>query len=163
MLPLLAVLPAAGWLGSWVEGSAYGLPAQGAWWGLPAVDEWGQVERRFPLQLLGVLLGLGIPWLLEAWASRERENASLTGLPGAQANGMSRLAALRAQQVTQPGQAAMFCLVGLALTLLGLSFLRGDPTLLWNGLRPETWGALGLLGLSGMGLGWILREKRVKK
>jgi prolipoprotein diacylglyceryltransferase len=153
ILPLLVVLPSAAWLGCWLEGCAYGLPANDAWWGLPVIDEWGQVTPRFPLQFLGALLALGIPWLLEVWGDGQSGQAAQPGRREATVKRGRRTLA-------QPGIRATLCLLGLALTMLGLSFLRGDPSLLWNGLRPETWGALGLLALSGSGLGWVWRETK---
>ena len=132
MLPLLVVLNAAGWLGCWFEGCAYGLPAGSAWWGLPVRDDWGQVTRRFPLQPVGALLGLAIPWIVEMTLLRR-------GLrPGA-----------------HPGWLGALSLLGFALVSLALSFLRGDPTLLWYGLRPEAWGALGLMGTGAFMLIYI--------
>lgn len=134
LLPLLVVLNAAGWLGCWFEGCAYGLPAGGAWWGLPARDEWGQVSQRVPVQLLGALLGLAIPWWVEESLARRFPRSAPAGWQGA------------------------LSLLGLALGWAGLSFLRGDPTLLWNGLRPETWGALALTGISVIALTWFVKR-----
>jgi phosphatidylglycerol:prolipoprotein diacylglycerol transferase len=133
MLPLLVVLNAAGWLGCWWEGCAYGLPANGAWWGLPARDELGQAALRFPLQPVGALLGLAIPWLVEARLARRR----VRGAP--------------------PGWQAALSLLGMGLACLGLSFLRADPAGLWYGLRPETWGALGVLAVSVALLVWLAK------
>jgi phosphatidylglycerol:prolipoprotein diacylglycerol transferase len=133
MLPLLVVLNAAGWLGCWWEGCAYGLPAHGAWWGLPVRDEWGQVALRFPLQLAGALLGVAVPWLVEAFLNR------------------------RVRHAVPPGWQSALSLLGMSLAWLGLSFLRGDPAVLWFDLRPETWGALGLILISAAMLTWLAK------
>ena len=133
LLPLLVVLNAAGWLGCWWEGCAYGLPASGDWWGLPVRDAWGQVLPRFPVQLAGALLGLAIPWLVEVFLNR------------------------RARQAVPPGWQSALSLLGMSLAWLGLSFLRGDPAVRWYGLRPETWAALGLILISAAVLAWLAK------
>ena len=52
MLPLLATLTIAGWLGCWLDGCAYG-PRTDQWWGFPAINEWGQTALRLPTQTAG--------------------------------------------------------------------------------------------------------------
>lgn len=123
LLPLLIAVSATAWLACWLDGSAYGAPAS-AWWGVPARDEWGEVQRRLPLQLLGASGTLLLSWLVER---------------------------LRAH-LPHPGQAAALGLLGVSLILFGLSFLCADPSPLWGSLRPEAWLALSaalaaLLGL----------------
>lgn len=133
LLPLLISVSAAAWLACWLDGSAYGAPAS-AWWGVPARDEWGEVQRRLPVQLLGAVATLLLSWLIER---------------------------LRGHLV-RPGQPAALGLLGVALILFGLSFLRADPSLLWGSLRPEAWGALilGGLALIGLLLASLLPEER---
>ena len=69
MLPLLATLTIAGWLGCWLDGCAYG-PRTDQWWGFPAINEWGQTALRLPTQLLGAVFTLALFGLLDwsrAW------------------------------------------------------------------------------------------------
>jgi prolipoprotein diacylglyceryltransferase len=119
LLPLLASMTVVSWLSCWLAGVAYG-PLSNAWWGLPARDEWGTVAPRLPLQFLGALLSVGLFASLEM--SRERWKFA--------------------------GRAAALGLLGLALQLFALSFLRADPAPLWRGLHPDAWGAIGLGFLS---------------
>lgn len=122
-LPLLTSITVAAWLACWLTGSAYGHHVE-AWWGIPARDEWGTVSQRFPVQLLGALGTVALFWVTE----RLRPS-----LPHA-------------------GQAAGLNWLGLSLLILGLSFLRADPAPSWSGLRPETWGGIGLLTMALIGL-----------
>lgn len=115
LLPLLASLTVVSWLGCWLEGAAYGAPAN-RWWGIPASDEWGAMAPRVPVQLLGASLAVGLFAMLD-WG--------------------------RAQLKT-PGRVAALGLFGLSVQLFALSFLRADPAPLWRGLRPDAWGAMGL-------------------
>jgi prolipoprotein diacylglyceryltransferase len=64
LFPLLAAVTIGAWIGSWIDGYAYGIVSN-SWWGLPAQDEWGRTGTRIPVQLLGVLTTLGISWLVE--------------------------------------------------------------------------------------------------
>jgi amino acid permease len=41
-------------------------------------------------------------------------------------------------------------LFGIASILFLLSYLRADPTPIWNGLRLEAWGAMGLMIFSSI-------------
>lgn len=129
MLPLLATLTVTGWLGCWLDGCAYG-PRTDQWWGLPAVNEWGRMSSRWPTQLLGAVLTLILFWLLD-W-------------------GYSRLAAQ--DRSPRPGTFALLGLLGLALLMFALSYLRVDPASLWYGFRLEAWAALGFAALAGLAL-----------
>jgi prolipoprotein diacylglyceryltransferase len=121
MLPLLASLSVAVWLGCIFVGCAYG-PEVDGWWGLPTRDEWGDNKNRLPLQLIVVLLTIGFFWGIE----RLRQH----------------------RQGLVPGLAACLGLGGLSLSLLSASLLRADPYPLYNGIRLETWGALLFLGVA---------------
>ncbi len=122
LLPLALPVVLSVWIGCWLTGSAYGLPAQG-WWALPARDEWGQVSARWPVQLLGALLTLLLFFLLD-------------------------LLQKRFSWMKQPGRISIVALLGLSLELFGLSYLRADPVQVWRGLRLDAWAALGLLGVA---------------
>ena len=119
--PLFICLGTLVWLGCWLEGLAYG-PRIAAWWSLPAVNEWGQIEQRLPLQLLGALFSLGLIWAHE------------------------RLQARLAESV--PGLTGSLGLAGLAVLMLSVSLLRADLAPAWRGLRLESWAAIGFLGLA---------------
>jgi prolipoprotein diacylglyceryltransferase len=119
--PLFIRLGTLAWLGCWLEGLAYG-PRTVAWWGLPAINEWGQIEQRLPLQLLGAVFSLALIW------------------------GHERLPARLTESV--PGLAGSLGLAGLALLMLSASLLRADPAPVWRGLRLESWAAIGFLGLA---------------
>ena len=132
LMPLLGSLSIAAWLGCWSEGSAYGYPST-AWYALPASDEWGAITPRVPVQLLGALLTLGLFIGLE------------------QARGWLR----------RPGLAASLGLIGWALILFGLSFLRADPAQTWQGMRLEAWGVLGVAGIGLAGVAAVLLRSRL--
>lgn len=119
LLPLLATLSIAAWLGCWAVGCAYG-PETNI--GLPAQDEWGIWRRRLPVQLLGAILTVILFWMIDYFRHHRW--------------GMI------------PGLAASLGLGGLSLIMLGASALRADPYPLYNGIRLETWAALIFLGLS---------------
>ena len=123
LLPLLGALSIAAWLGSWSDGSAYGHPSA-AWYALPTRDEWGAVEPRLPVQLLGALLTLFL----------------FAGLEQAR------------RWLRRPGLAASLGVLGWTLICFGLSFLRADPAQTWRGLRLEAWGMLvmAVFGLAGL-------------
>lgn len=116
LFPLAATLAVTAWLGCWVDSCAYGKPAD-PWWALPARDEWGVLEKRVPVQLLGAIATLVFMWILESASNR---------LP-------------------VPGLSASAGLFSLSAVILALSILRSDPTLIWNGFRLEAWGAIGLM------------------
>jgi phosphatidylglycerol:prolipoprotein diacylglycerol transferase len=123
LLPLVSSLSVSVWLGCWLDGCAYGGPA-GAWWAVPARDEWGQLALRWPVQLLGALLSLGLFWLLD-W---------------------------KRDKFSRPGLAGSLGLFGLSLLLFVFSFLRADPTLYWRGLRLDAWAALAFIAITALAL-----------
>jgi len=127
MLPLLATLTISGWLGCWLDGCAYG-PRTDRWWGFPVMNEWGQTEPRWPTQLLGALLTLALFWLLDlshAWL---------------EVRGRS----------PRPGTFAILGVLILSLEMFALSYLRVDPSHMWNGFRLEAWVALGFAVLAAL-------------
>jgi hypothetical protein len=79
------------------------------------------IFSRLPLQLLGATLTLALFWLLDR----------LTGY-----------------QEFQSGMFASLGLLGFSALLLGLSFLRADPGMPWNGLRLDVWACLVFMGVS---------------
>jgi prolipoprotein diacylglyceryltransferase len=128
MQPLAATLVVSAWLACWLDGCAYGPTV--AWGGLPARDEWGSLSLRFPTQLLGAMLTLGMYWVLE------RNKAGF----------------LRRRGFDRPGRTASLALAGLSVQFFGLSFLMVDPAVLWNGLRLGAWAALGFAVLGSLTL-----------
>lgn len=139
LVPLLAPLTVAIWLGCWLSGVAYGVEvAHGTWWGLPAVDEAGRVGLHFPLQVLAALASLSyLAWLEIRFPPRHK----VLGVPSSLAG------------------------VGLGLIVLGFSFLRADPSPQFAGLRTDGWAAIllvgvGLLDLIIAGLGLLKVTQR---
>jgi phosphatidylglycerol:prolipoprotein diacylglycerol transferase len=120
LLPLLLILAVAAWLGCWLDGCAYGWSLS-AWWAIPARDEWGLITPRWPVQLIGAVASLALLWLLELVGARLE---------------------------LRPGMLAGLGLLGLSAICFGLSFLRADVALTWQGLRLDAWGALALLLLA---------------
>jgi prolipoprotein diacylglyceryltransferase len=124
MLPLLLPLGVGAWLAAWSAGTAYGSLAGTAWWALPARDEWGSIGLRWPLQLAGGLVTLGLFSLIE----------------------------FNCKRFKRPGQSGSLGLLALVLPYTAASFLRADPAIPWLGLRPESWAGLSIslicLGLS---------------
>lgn len=127
MLPLLATLTIASWLGCWLGGCAYG-PQTDRWFGLPVMNEWGQMALRLPTQLLGAVLTLALFWSLD-WI-----RAILIGRG----------------KPARPGVFALLGLLLLSLEMFALSYLRVDASLMWNGLRLEAWAALGFVVLAAL-------------
>ncbi len=117
MLPLLASLSVAVWLGCWLNGCAYGPESA---FGLPVKDEWGIWKNRLPVQLFGAITTVGLFWWIDRFRHREGEKI--------------------------PGLAASFGLGGLALTLLGASLLRVDPYPIYNRNPPGNLGCFVLFG-----------------
>jgi phosphatidylglycerol---prolipoprotein diacylglyceryl transferase len=124
LLPLAATVSLGAWLGCWQAGCAYGPPVE-AWWGVPARDELGVMALRWPVQLAGAALTLVLLALLE-WLR------------------------LRA---AAPGLAGSLGLLGGSLLMLAASFVRLDPAPVWQGLRLDTWAAL---GFAGVGVVWLV-------
>lgn len=134
LIYLGGVLTAAAWVACWQAGWGYGPAVNGAWWGIQISDEWGNYQLRFPTQLLGVCITLLTLRMLEVLQKRKR-----------------RLV---------PGLLAGLGLLGLSMQLLVLSFLRADPSLYWLNLRLDTWGAISLVAVSLMYLGWLLKTQK---
>ena len=134
LMPLAGTLTIAAWLGCWMEGCSYGLPSN-AWWSVPAVDEWGVSSNRVPVQLIGAVATLVVIWLLD-WGGR---------------------------RLPIHGSGAALGLFGLSAVLFGLSYLRIDPTPIWNGLRLEAWGAAALMLFSIFSLVVLLIHGKLKK
>jgi prolipoprotein diacylglyceryltransferase len=133
LLPLAATVSLGAWLGCWQAGCAYGPPVD-AWWGLPARDELGVISPRWPVQLAGAALTLILLALLE-WL-RLRAAA-----PGAAAGSAAA------------GRTAALGLLGGSLLMLAVSFVRADPAPAWQGLRLDSWAAL---GFGGIGAVWLV-------
>jgi prolipoprotein diacylglyceryltransferase len=132
LLPLLASLSVAVWLGCWITGCAYG-PESG--WGLPAKDQWGIWKDRLPLQLIGAILTVASFWSIERFRQRKKN--------------------------LSPGLAASVGFGLLCLILLGASIMRADPYPVYSGLRLETWAAIALLMISILRTGYtIIRSRR---
>jgi prolipoprotein diacylglyceryltransferase len=113
-LPLATTLVVSAWLACWSDGAAYGVQTN-AWWGLLTRDEWGDLSRRLPLQIMAACLSLGIFWYAE-----------------------------KSRDLKRPGQAASLALFGLGLLISGAALLRTDPSPTWAGMRPEAWAGLGI-------------------
>jgi phosphatidylglycerol:prolipoprotein diacylglycerol transferase len=132
LLPLLASLSVAVWLGCWLSGCAYG-PETSI--GFSTKDELGVWKMRLPLQLIAALLT--VLFFLGIERFRHRKSNFVSGL------------------------AASIGLGGLSLILLGASLLRVDPYPLHNGLRLETWAALIFLIVSVLlGILVIVKSRR---
>lgn len=145
LLPLLAGVSVAAWLGCWGAGVAYG-PAVNAWYALPAPDEWGQSAPRLPLQPLAALLTVAAAWLAESlagWSDRRqaRISADLLARPGW---------AARRSATQTPGLRAGLALLGLGLIWLLAAALRADPIPLWRERPLDAWFGLGLALLAGL-------------
>jgi prolipoprotein diacylglyceryltransferase len=133
-LPLLMLVAVAAWLGSWMEGVAYGLRFNAGQWGLLSSDEWGNLASRFPTQLLGAGLTLGWFWFIGSW---KRSQTFLLGwLP-------------------------VWGFFGVSAIFTVLTFLRADPIALWQGIRLDTWGGLILISCSAiyLFLFWSVNRK----
>jgi prolipoprotein diacylglyceryltransferase len=134
LLPLAGTMTIAAWLGCWFEACSYGFP-NNAWWSLPSGDEWGVIAQRVPVQLLGALATLVLIWVLD-WGGRH--------LP-------------------VRGTSAALGLFGVSAVLFGLSYLRADPTPIWNGLRLDAWGAVGLMAISALFVMVLLLYWKIKQ
>ncbi len=133
-LPLAACITITSWLGCWAGSCAYGQPSSD-WWALPARDEWGVFANRLPVQLIGAILTLLLLVLLD-WLARRVAIRGLAGCLG---------------------------LFGISAILFGLSYLRADPSLIYQGLRLEAWGAIAMMGLSGLLVVVLLVRGRLRK
>jgi len=133
LFPLIITLGTAVWLACWLDGCAYGPLSQG-WGALPARDEWGNLDLRTPVQLMGAAFTVLLAWLLDRlrsarpWLQTSGRFASLSGL-------------------------------GLSVLWGWLSTLRADPAPLWRNQRLDTWAAVALVGLSVWALIATLRQE----
>jgi len=134
LLPLVGALTVTAWLGCWMDRCSYGVPTN-AWWAVPGRDEWGVLARRVPVQLMGATLSLAFIWLVD----RASKHLSL------------------------PGLSASVGLFGLSAVMFGLSYLRADPTPIWQGLRLEAWGTIGLMIFSTFIVVVLLLRWKFKK
>jgi phosphatidylglycerol:prolipoprotein diacylglycerol transferase len=134
LLPLAGALTITAWMGCWVDGCGYGVPSS-AWWAVPARDEWGVLANRIPVQMMGAASTLVIIWLLDRSSKR----------------------------LSVHGMSASIGLFGLSAVVFGLSYLRSDPTPIWNGLRLEAWGAIGLMIFSSVAVVVLLLRWKYKK
>ena len=134
LLPLAGTLTIAAWLGCWVDSCGYGLASE-LWWVLPGRDEWGVLANRVPVQLMGAIITLVLIWLLD-WAGK---------------------------RLPIPGLNAAIGLFGMSAVIIALSFLRADPTPIWNGLRLEAWGAIGLMIFSLSSVVVLLLRWKIRK
>ena len=134
LLPLAGILTIAAWLGCWVDSCGYGL-ASDMWWALPGRDEWGVLTNRVPVQLMGAIITLVLIWLLD-WAGK---------------------------RLPIPGLNAAIGLFGMSAVIIALSFLRADPTPIWNGLRLEAWGAIGLMIFAIFAVVVLLSRWKIRK
>ena len=134
LVPLLVCLSVSAWLGCWLDGCVYGASTS-YWWGVPSPDEWGEVTRRSPVQLVGALFTVGLFWSSDRAVKRGN---------------------------FKPGTLACLGLLNLSLITFGLSFLRVDPVLSWQGLHLDAWAALAFAGLGLIALLIIYGRKKRK-
>jgi prolipoprotein diacylglyceryltransferase len=123
VLPLAGTLAVSAWLAVWLEGSVYGVETS-SWLALYAKDEWGQVGRRLPVQILGTCLPLAILW----WVDRQ-PNLQLPA-----------------------GKPAIIFGAGFSVMMLVISFLRGDPAPTWQGIHLDAWAAMFIVVICLAGL-----------
>jgi phosphatidylglycerol:prolipoprotein diacylglycerol transferase len=134
LLPLVGALTVTAWLGCWMDRCSYGVPTN-AWWAVPGWDEWGVLARRVPVQLMGATLSLAFIWLVDRASKR----------------------------LSLPGLSASVGLFGLSAVMFGLSYLRADPTPIWQGLRLEAWGTIGSMIFSTFIVVVLLLRWKFKK
>ena len=134
LLPLAGILTVTAWMGCWLDRCAYGVPSN-TWWALPARDEWGVLTDRVPVQLIGAFSTLFLIWLLDRSTRR---------LP-------------------VQGMSAALGLYAIASIEFLLSYMRADPTPIWNGLRLEAWGAMGMMVFSSFTVVVLLFSWQFKK
>lgn len=164
LLPLLAGVGAAAWLGCWGAGLAYG-PTANAWYALSAPDEWGRVAPRLPLQPLAALLTVAAVWLAEGLAgwyelhrAGGRRRLVRVGLPfpifrrSTRASASQRLLSPRQDRLVPQiaGLRAGLGLLGLGLIGLFVALWRADPIPVWRGFPLDGWFGLGLALLAAL-------------
>ena len=134
LLPLAGTLTISVWMGCWMDRCGYGVPSN-IWWALPARDEWGVLADRIPVQLLGAISTLILIWLLDR----------------------------AGKHLPVQGMGATLGLFGISAVVFILSYLRADPTPVWNGLRLEAWGAIGLMVFASLTVVVLLFYWKYKK
>ncbi len=164
LLPLLAGVGAAAWLGCWNTGVAYG-PSINAWYALSAPDEWGRFAPRLPLQPLAALLTVTAVWLAEGlagWYELHQSGGRLRLVMGDPPRPLFRRPARRnpSQRLLAPRQDRLVrCLAGLraGLGLLNLGGVwlfvaarRADPVPVWRDFPLDGWFGLGLAVLAAL-------------
>jgi prolipoprotein diacylglyceryltransferase len=130
LLPLLCPMAVACWLGAWSQNEAYGWPVPvDAWYGSPVIDSTGVTITRFPLQPIAAVIIVGISALGDYLASTD----------------------------SIPGRKISIGFLGFSLVMLVSTFLRGDPSPRWIGMRYDTWfaGLFVMIGLAGYIGTWL--------
>jgi phosphatidylglycerol:prolipoprotein diacylglycerol transferase len=126
-----AIMSAALWSGCWLTYSAYGSPVA---WGIIQPDIFGREAARWPVALMAAaasaVLGIVLPWLEQRMSDRPS------------------------------GIVAGLSLAWLAIVMLGASLLRADPTILYGGIRQETWGAGILVVLAAAMLSFRMKTSK---
>ncbi|MEN8173006.1 MAG: prolipoprotein diacylglyceryl transferase family protein [Chloroflexota bacterium] len=118
---LLVAMTISIWLGCWAAGTAYG-PKTDLWWGVPAGDIQGQINLRWPVQLVGALLTTLLSWITSVlW-----------------------------KPLRSPGLKFGFTLSGISLIQITLVALRVDPAPRWGNARLDFWAALGFFILAAL-------------
>jgi prolipoprotein diacylglyceryltransferase len=142
LFPLLPLLALAAWLGCWLDGCAYGAVSP-AWYAMPARDEWGNVDQRVPIQLIGAVWSLltlaGFNWVQRAVQTPEL--AAALGAP------------------VPPALPVALGLADLALQLWALTSFRVDPAPQWLGYRLDLWAAWAFAALAALTLVLAFRDK----
>ena len=119
-----AIIASSCWLGCWMDGCAYGIPLENPFPLLIGIDMFDSEILRWPTQAFGAIYSL-----------------------------LSVGALVTLKDRTPQGILGMISLCSIALGVFGLSFFRGDPSLLIAGFRLDT---LTALGLALLGIGGIL-------
>ncbi|MCJ7566410.1 MAG: prolipoprotein diacylglyceryl transferase [Anaerolineales bacterium] len=119
-----AIIASSCWLGCWMDGCAYGIPLENPFPLLIGIDMFDSEILRWPTQAFGAIYSL-----------------------------LSVGALVTLKDRTPRGILGMISLCSIALGVFGLSFFRGDPSLLIAGFRLDT---LTALGLALLGIGGIL-------
>jgi prolipoprotein diacylglyceryltransferase len=123
LLPLLCPLVVACWLGAWTQNQGNGLPVPPeAWYAFPILDSTGNIVTRFPLQPAMAILMTAVSALGQHFSNR----------------------------FLVPGRKFSFGFTGFSLVMLVSTFLCGDPSPYWLGLRADSWfaAAFTLIGLA---------------
>lgn len=127
LFPLLVSMIIFSWLACWWDGCAYG-SLDYEILGLPALDELGNRSSRLPTQFFGALV------MILGFVALDMQRSQF-------------------KRMDILGWIGLF---GTTLILFGMTFLRADPGIYWNGLRLDAWAALGfaLIALVGMAASW---------